>query len=141
MKARRSILFIGECRSLTAQRRRWTWKDGRLAARPLFEALEAMGVDPRAHEYTNLWSDNAAGTTYGALKPGVLRSTLARISARRDAGFVIVALGKRASAELARRGIEHVALVHPAARGSIRKRERYRAHVAKTLQGVLGVAP
>jgi len=129
----RPLMFVGECRSLTAQRKGWTWADGRLAAKPLFEALEAMGVDPKAHEYCNLWTDNASGDTYGSLKPGVLGSTVRRIMARGAAGVVIVALGKRVSAELAKRGIVHVALVHPAARGKIRKREVYIAHVAERL--------
>lgn len=122
------LLFVGECRSLTAQRKGWTWADGRLAAKPLFEALEAMGVDPKAHQYVNLWSDRA--------ELGILPHTIALLRAR-VAGLpwraVIVALGKRVSTELTKRGIDHVALVHPAARGAIRKRERYHAHVAETL--------
>lgn len=129
----RALIFVGECRSLTAQRKGWTWQDGRLAAKPLFEALAAMGVDPRAHEYANLWSDNASGTTYGDLKPGIRRSTIVRIAARRAVGHVVVALGKRVSGELVRRGIDHVAIVHPAARGRIRKRERYMAHIREAL--------
>jgi hypothetical protein len=133
----RRILFVGECRSLTAQRKGWTWADGRLAAKPLFEALEAMGVDPRQHEYVNLWIDNASGLTYGSLKPGILGSTVRVIMARKSAGLVIVALGKRVSEQLARRGIVHVALVHPAARGRIRKRARYPAHVAEKLAPAL----
>jgi hypothetical protein len=44
-----------------------------------------------------------------------------------------VALGRRVSSELARRDVDHVALVHPAARGRIRKRERYIAHVQERL--------
>ncbi len=131
------LLFVGECRSITAQRKGWTWADGRLAAKPLFEALAAMGVDPKAHEYANLWSDNASGTTYGSLRPGIRVATIKRIMARRSSGYIVVALGRRVSTELAKRGIAHVALVHPAARGAIRKRERYHAHVADKLGGVL----
>jgi hypothetical protein len=126
-------MFVGECRSITAQRKGWTWADGRLAAKPLFEALEAMGVDPKAHHYTNLWTDNVSGTTIANRGPGILGSTIKLIMARGSEGCVIVALGKRVSAELAKRGIVHVALVHPAARGAIRKRERYHAHVAEKL--------
>jgi hypothetical protein len=132
-RAMSALIFVGECRSITAQRKGWTWADGRLAAKPLFAALAAMGVDPAAHEYANLWSDNASGTTYGNLGPGVRRSTIARIAARLAAGYVVVALGKRVSGELSRRGVDHVALVHPAARGKIRKRERYEAHVREAL--------
>ncbi len=108
------LLFVGECRSLTAQRKGWTWKDGRLAAKPLFEALEAMGVDPKAHKYMNLWTDNAT--------PLIAYHTPAIIKRHQSDGYVIVALGKRVSGELVKRGVDHVALVHPAARGKIRKR-------------------
>lgn len=124
----RRLLFVGECRSITAQRKGWTWKDGRLAAKPLFEALEAMGVNPRAHEYMNLWLDGVAPE-----HQSVVPSKIARINARRLDGAVVVALGKRVSKELAKRGVTHVALVHPAARGKIRKRARYVAHVAERL--------
>lgn len=128
----RSLLFVGECRSLTAQRKNWTWEDGRLAAKPLFEALRAMGVDPSAHEYVNLWTDSGSGTTAKS-SPKILGSTIRRIMALGDDPHIVIALGKRVSHELSRRGIVHVALVHPAARGAIRKRERYHAHVAEML--------
>ena len=133
------LIFVGECRSLTAQRKGWTWKDGRLAAKPLFEALEAMGVDPSAQLYINLWTDTPTGTTYGNLeiKPQILGRTIDRIKRAMSDGRIAVALGKRVSDQLARRGLVHVALVHPAARGKIRKRERYHAHVADKLGGVL----
>lgn len=127
------LLFVGECRSLTAQSKGWTWKDGRLAAKPLFEALAAMGVDAAAHEFTNLWSDNATGQTPGESGIAIIAwQKIDRLKTRAKTG-VIVALGKRVSAELTKRGIAHVALVHPAARGKIRKRERYHEHVKTTL--------
>lgn len=119
------MIFVGECRSLTARRRGWTWKDGRLAAKPLFEALNAMGIDPSGHEYMNLWTD--------AIIPVVPWQRVTLLRTRRQDGIVIVALGRRVSDELARRDVDHVALVHPAARGRIRKRERYIAHVREKL--------
>jgi hypothetical protein len=128
------LLFVGECRSITAQRKGWTWKDGRLAAKPLFEALAAMGVDPADHGYTNLWADQLSGEAGSPISPfkiGWLRRQLGD-------GRVVVALGKRVSTELAKRGIDHVALVHPAARGKIRKRERYVRHVREKLQPAIG---
>lgn len=136
----RPLLFVGECRSLTAQRKGWTWADGRLAAKPLFEALAAMGVDPVAHAYVNLWSDNATGQTPGRGRPDVIVpwQRVHRLRAEVDGGTVIVALGKRVSTELTKRKIEHVALVHPAARGKIRKRERYIEHVRDRLAPALG---
>ena len=124
------MLFVGECQSLTAKRKKWTWKDGHLAAKPLFAALEAMGIRPLEHEYMNLWQVNVA--------PVVGWQKIERIRAHTyEPGHVVIALGKRVSAELTKRGIEHVALVHPAARGKIRKRERYHAHVAERLSRVI----
>lgn len=124
------LLFIGECRSLTAKRKNWTWKDGRLAAKPLFEALRAMGVDPAAHEYVNLWTD--------AADPVITHSKPTWLMKRAAEGMILVALGSKVSLELARRGIVHVALVHPAARGKIRKSATYRAHVAAKLGPIVG---
>lgn len=123
------LLFIGECRSLTAKAKDWTWEDGRLAAKPLFEALEAMGVNPRDHEYTNLWMDTSP--------PAIAANKFEWLGMKRDSGFVLVALGKRVSAQLEAKHVDHVALVHPAARGRIRKRERYHAHVKDKLAGVI----
>lgn len=125
----RALIFVGECRSLTAQRRGWTWEDGRLAAKPLFEALRAMGVDPATHEYLNLWTD--------AVVPVVPWQRVEHLKVQCAAGVVVVALGQRVSGELVRRGVDHVALVHPAARGRIRKRERCVAHVREKLSPYL----
>jgi hypothetical protein len=133
----RALLFVGECRSITAQRKGWTWADGRLAARPLFEALAAMGVDAAAHKFVNLWTDNATGAIGSAT---IGRRRVTQIRRHSEIG-VVVALGKRVSTELAKRGIVHVALVHPAARGRIRKRERYVAHVCSTLGPAINQDP
>lgn len=119
------FFFVGECRSPTAKRKGWTWKDGRLAAKPLFEALAAMKIDPGAHVFLNLWTDSTP--------PVIPWQRVQRIRAAANAGVIVVALGKRVSTELAKRGIDHVALVHPAARGAIRKRERYINHVKERL--------
>ena len=37
------ILFVGENRSHLAKKMNVTWKDGRLAAKQLFDALDAIG--------------------------------------------------------------------------------------------------
>jgi len=132
---RKLYTFVGECRSMTAIRKGWSWQDGRLAAKPLFEALSAMGIDPHEQSFMNLYNDPPANHR-GKFAPKVNDGHASSI--RGVVGFrVIVALGKRVSDELARLGIDHVALVHPAARGRIRKRERYVAHVAAKL----GVSP
>lgn len=130
------LIFIGECRSLTAIRKGWSWKDGRLAAKPLFEALRAMDVDPQEHLYYNLFNDPPARRNARRWVPkvndGIVTGLLVQVKGR-----VVVALGAKVSVELARRSIKHVALVHPAARGKIRKRERYHAHVKAKLTTVI----
>lgn len=117
-------IFVGECRSATAVDRGWTWRDGHLAAKPLFEALEAMGIDPKAQRFLNLFRDPPNAVYYNP-------AAVARLRAAND--IVVVAMGLRQSAGLAALGIEHRTIVHPAARGRIRKRERYVAHVAEVL--------
>lgn len=136
------ITFIGECRSLTAVRKGWSWADGRLAAKPLFEALRAMGVDPAAHSFVNLFADPVDTHTRPAslrAEPKIDHGTVASLrECLRGGTRICVALGRRVSLELTRLGIAHVALVHPAARGRIRKRHRYINHVKTTLGPALG---
>jgi hypothetical protein len=119
------FIFVGECRSATAQERGWSWADGHLAAKPLFEALRAAGIDPTEQRFVNLFRDPPSAHLVNHRSFVVLRD--------RAPAVRIVALGKRVAHELARRGLVHIALVHPAARGRIRKRERYIEHVRERL--------
>lgn len=116
-------LFVGEKRSPTAQRMNVTWRDGRLCAKNLHEALRACDIDPVRHEFTNLWTDD------GYLHP----ASLIGFRAMAETGKTIVALGQKVDRELTRHQIPHLTLTHPAARGSIRKAERYQAHVREVL--------
>lgn len=125
------ILFVGERRSQTARERGWTWRDGRLAAKTLFEALRAIGVEPTEHAFCNLWSDDAEDVS--AYRERRLREA-------EDEGCVIVALGAKVAGGLRHLEIAHVALIHPAARGRIRGRGRYAVHVREVLAPVLAVA-
>lgn len=132
----RQIIFMGECRSYTAIKKGWSWQDGRLAAKPLFEALAALGIDPAMHLFYNAFRDPPARRNVQRWKPtpndGILSGLHVKVRGR-----IVVALGQRVSKLLTERGIEHVALVHPAARGRIRKRSRYIKHVADKLGPVL----
>lgn len=120
-----NLIFVGENRSPTAIARGWTWKDGHLAARPLFEALEAMGLDPSKQTFVNLFVDGPSWRAKGHTTK-LLRCTTA----------TIIALGQKVSRGLESRGIPHVVVTHPAARGRIRKTSRYRAHVRDVLEAV-----
>jgi hypothetical protein len=110
-----TILFVGERRSSLAIRMGVRWENGRLAAKQLFDALKACGLEPSAHRYTN-WFE------WGGKK-----------AVRLHEG-PIVAMGRKVQRELVRRGITHTPMIHPAARGLIRKKERYIAHVRRTLR-------
>jgi hypothetical protein len=108
-----TYLFVGERRSNKARKMGVRWEDEALAAIPLFEALRACGIDPATCKFVN-WFEGGKGT------------------ARRHKG-IVVGLGNKVQAALSAEGIEHIALVHPAARGTIRKRETYIAHVRARL--------
>jgi hypothetical protein len=132
-KERKLYTFVGECRSITAIRNNWTWKDGRLAAKPLFEALNAMGIEiDNQVDFMNLWDDPPLHKHKKKWVPEINESSLGILVSLLEVR-IIVALGARVSTELIKRGIDHVALIHPAARGRIRLRSRYIAHVKEKL--------
>jgi len=118
------FLFVGESPSLTARRNGWTWRDGRLAAKQLFDALHAADIDPGQQDYINLFTGpacrvNARSMAYVAASP-----------------FPVIALGRKVERALSKAGIAHTFLIHPSARGRIRKKQRYLKHVRNTLEGV-----
>lgn len=118
-------VFVGERPSMSARKMRVTRIDGRLAAKPLHEALRAIGIDPRAQTYLNLFHDD---------RPWRVRRTVMRkLRSLSENGLVIVALGRIVSKHLTSLKIEHKRLIHPAARGRIRKTENYRRHVLERL--------
>lgn len=122
-------MFVGERRSPTAIRMGVTWTDGRLAAATLHDALRAAGVDPDGCRYLNLFRDDQPDDWTADLRA----VTYLRNFVDRPEPYTVVALGKRVATELDRWRIPYLAMTHPAARGRIRKKERYRAHVAAVL--------
>jgi hypothetical protein len=122
------LLCVGERRSPTAIARGWTWQDGRLAAKTLADALGALGLHyGQGYVCWNLFDDQG-------------RWSQTHLDGIRDcaaSGWQIVALGRVVARALRAAHIPHVALVHPAARGRIRQRARYQAHVASILQPLL----
>lgn len=127
MSLQTAVLFVGERRSPTAIRRGLTWEDGRLCAKTLHEALDALGISSELRLFVNAFTDE------GAPDPHALR--MAQIHVK--AGGLVVGLGQKAQARLAAAEIPHIKLVHPAARGTIRRTETYRAHVAAVMAGVV----
>jgi hypothetical protein len=121
----RRYVFVGEKRSGRAIAMAVRWEDGRLAARTLHDALRAAGLDPVEQRYLNVFVDGEGWTIDAA--------ALETVSALAPAGWQVVGMGRRVQAVLARTGVVHLPLIHPAARGAIRARAAYRAHVAAVL--------
>jgi hypothetical protein len=126
------FLFVGERPSEKAFRMGWTWESGRLAAKPLFEALAACGIAPQACGFVNLFGERPDAARSGTR---TIDDRLLVIRAAAEAGTRIVALGNRVSAALVSGNVPHLTLIHPAARGAIRLRETYVAHVREVLVG------
>lgn len=111
------VLFVGERRSETAIRRGWTWEDGHLAAKQLFDALDALAFERKRIRFVNLFEKGGHDV--------VVRAMWAR--------WPIIAMGRKVQAALNRELIKHVELVHPAARGRVRNKQRYTREVARAL--------
>jgi uracil-DNA glycosylase len=120
------FLFVGEQRSRRAIRLGVRWEDGRLSGKTLHDALRAAGLDPAEQTFVNLFRE-APG------RHRVDRAALARIRVLAATGFPVVAMGCKVQEALVRAGVRHVPLVHPAARGVIRTKCLYQAHVAGVL--------
>lgn len=121
------LLFVGERRSPTAIRMGVTWEDGRVCAKTLHEALDAVGIARDARLFLNAFTDD------GRPDPHTVRMAQCHVTV----GGVVVGLGERAQRQLTAAGVPHLKLIHPAARGRIRRTDAYRAHVAQILGGLL----
>lgn len=113
------FLFVGENRSQTAQEKGYTWNncgdEGVLCARKLFEALREAGIEPREHEFANVFDDRGDPIP---IEPK---------------GKVVVAMGQKVQDELANRGIPYIPIVHPAARGVWCRKDEYTEMIEETL--------
>lgn len=111
------ILFVGERKSKTASQRGWSWKDGRLAAKQLFDALDKISIDPKLCEFANAFERGHIGT----------------IRKRVADGWTVIAMGQKAQDRLTIAGISYCPMIHPAARGKIRNKARYARHVKSVI--------
>jgi uracil-DNA glycosylase len=125
-----SLLFIGEKPSPTAEAKGLRWQDGKLAARTLFAALDAAGIDRSRCGFANLFGLTADAPER---QTSEVRARLEILAATAATGTRIVALGSKVARHLERSGVPHVRLTHPAARGAIRARDRYVQHVREVL--------
>ncbi len=112
--------FVGEEPSEKAKKMGVEWKDGRLAAKQLFDALRENGIEPMDHFYTNWFTSKTPANDSRHYQ---------------KKGFTVVALGNKVSSAMSKAGIVHLRLVHPAARGKIRLKANYSKHVGEVLGG------
>ncbi len=118
------LVFVGERRSRKAIKTGACWENGRLAAKTLHDALRAAGLDPETQTYLNLFSDDDPSPSEAVVQ--TLRELVGQ-------GATVIGMGRVVQGALEGAAIPHVPMIHPAARGRIRARALYRAHVARVL--------
>jgi hypothetical protein len=118
------FIFVGENRSPRAIQLGVTWYDGRLAAKTLYDGLHAIGLDPKGQTFVNLWTDR------GELDRQVLKFLTEGLE---FTSWRVVGMGRKVCQELTRHYILHLEIIHPAARGKIRKTALYQAHLKEKL--------
>ena len=112
------FIFVGEKRSDLAEEKNWRWEDGQLAAKQLFDALRDNHIIPERHIYVNLLDGSISARSLKYLQSD---------------GYIIVGMGKKVQSKLTEEGIPHTSIIHPAARGTIRKKENYSQHIKEQL--------
>jgi hypothetical protein len=120
-------VFVGEKRSRRAIELGLHWRDGRLAAKTLFDALSHCSIDPTRQLFINVFLESD-----GYVPDPTALSLIGQMA---RTGVEVIALGRRVQRALEVADIPHARMVHPAARGAIRSRECYREHVASVLHG------
>jgi hypothetical protein len=123
------FLFVGERPSHQAVKLGATWENGKLAAKQLHDALRALNIDPKEQLYCNLWTTPGVGPIAESVEP----AALTYIVEQHAQGCIVVGMGAMVCWELQQHSIPHLQMIHPAARGAIRKKERYAAHVGSVL--------
>jgi hypothetical protein len=119
-------LFIGEQRSSRAIKMNVRLEDGRLAAKQLFDALDHCKISRTHCKFINLFESLEEQNI------SLTHHDVYLVMAQSD-GFQLVGMGEKVSKELNSRGFHHIKIIHPAARGKIRKKERYFAHIQNQL--------
>ncbi len=121
------ILFVGEKRSPMARKMKVTWKDGRLAAKHLFTAIEHTGLDVSNCDFMNVYREILAEDV-------VNKNALAII---KNFNGKVVAMGRKVEKVLKNEGIDHEFVYHPATRGTHRNIDRYCEHFKQNLNHLL----
>ena len=84
------FLFVGEKPSKTAFDRGLTWKDGKLAAKTLFDALRFGDIDPLEQAFVNLFGNHPDDPL---TETNEVKARLEILKASAHCGTRIVALG------------------------------------------------
>lgn len=107
---------MGIKRSSRAKELGYYWRDGKLSGRTLFRALRFCGIDPEKQHYFNM-----------------VDCSIRHLKGAKRSGLTVVAMGNVVSTYLEKHGVNHLKMVHPAARGKIRKLGVYEKHVKAVL--------
>ena len=107
-------LFVGEARSELSLKMGVTWKDGRLAAKQLFDCLRMVNIDPHIQEFEN-WFDGD-------------KERIRNYKGTR------IAMGNKVQKALTKEGIPFIPIYHPATRGEVRIKTNYAQHLKERLE-------
>ena len=121
---------MGERPSARAVALHATWQNGKLAGHTLRQTLLALALDPDQQRYLNLWQS----ATSTPQDPDDEAAAVAQIRQLHRAGYRVIGMGRTVTRRLTQHGIAHRYLIHPAARGTIRRRDRYLDHARQVLQ-------
>jgi len=117
------LLFVGERPSKTAALKRWVWGDLHLSSKTLLEALAACQFPRERADFINVYCNDGK----------IDLQSIEYIQNRRHSS-IIIGMGKLAQRALTHHDIGHIEMIHPAARGRIRKRELYQEHVRQVIE-------
>lgn len=133
-KEKRSLIcLVGENQSNRAYENNWSWqrcqeeRSPRMCAIKLFEALEECRIDPYNMEsviFRNLWNYNGE----------IDYDTVKILLELQQKGYSIIGMGNKVQKALKDLEIEHIGIIHPAARGKILKRGAYVQHIKEIFE-------
>jgi len=118
-------VFVGEEPSKTAILKGWVWGDDHLCSKTLINALNACLIKKDSYEFRNLFKNQKVD--YHVI------NELKDLKNIED--LTIVGMGRKVQRVLDNLSIPHLKLIHPAARGKIRKTVLYIQHVSQVLLG------
>jgi len=125
-------IFVGERPSISAWKFSKQWSDGAYAGKQLKDAIDKIDCLEFADiTFCNLWTKPKEKST-PAIDVVDLDKSLHEITLY-SKWWTVVGMGKIVQDQLGNAGIRHLKLVHPAARGKIRRKDRYLKHCKQVL--------